>query len=370
MEAVGRLAGGIAHDFNNLLTAITGYSDLLLDRLEPDAEVRRDVEEIRRAAERAGSLTSQLLAFSRRQILAPRVLDLNAAVSETQRLLERLIGEDVELVVDLAPDAGSVRVDPGQLQHALLNLVVNARDAMPAGGRLVIATGCSGPGDRRPDLDLDPVHYAVIRVTDTGCGMDEHVARLAFEPFFTTKEAGTGLGLSMVYGLVKQSGGDVAIETAAGAGTTFTIFLPTPVEAPEAEPPPGIPPAAGGRTVLVAEDEPTVRELVRAVLERAGYTVLVAANGLEALAVAERHPGRIDLLLTDVVMPRLGGRELAERLTGLRPDTKVVLVSGYTDDAGVHEGVSEGGAAFVQKPFTSSTLLARIAEVLAARPAA
>ncbi len=370
MEAVGRLAGGVAHDFNNLLTAISGYSDLLLFRLSAHDPVRREVEEIRKASERASSLTRQLLAFSRRQVLQPRVLDFNGIVADMNNMLRRLIGEDVDLVV--VPGAGlwRVKADPGQIEQVIVNLVVNARDAMPGGGRLTIETSnalidSSTAAER---LSLPPGPYAVLTVADTGEGMTREALSHLFEPFFTTKAPGkgTGLGLATVYGIVAQSGGAIDVASAPGRGTTLTVYLPR-VEA-EVERPPaearGTEEHAGTETVLLVEDEDAVRGLVLEILRRNGYTVLTARNGGEALLVCERHSGAIDLMLTDVVMPGLGGRELALRLGPLRPVMKTLFMSGYTDDAISHSGVLDPGTHYIQKPFTPGALARKVREVL------
>jgi two-component system cell cycle sensor histidine kinase/response regulator CckA len=370
MEAVGRLAGGIAHDFNNLLTAIFGSSDLLLDDLSRDDHRRADVEDIKKAAQRAAALTRQLLAFSRQQVLAPQVLDLNALIADVEKLLRRLIGEDLEFRTVLAPDLGAVRADPGQLEQVIMNLAVNARDAMPQGGKLTVETA---------NVDLDdayaPAHvpvvpgrYAMLAVSDTGIGMDTQVKAHLFEPFFTTKEKGkgTGLGLAMVYGIVKQSDGYIWVYSEPGQGTTFKIYLPRVEAAAEPPAPKPMPPASlrGAETVLLAEDEEAVRNLTRRVLEAHGYTVLVAANGQEALRLADSHTGPIHLLLTDVVMPNMSGRQLAKRVVSGRHATKVLYLSGYTDDAIVQHGVLEPGIAFLQKPFTPQGLARKLREVL------
>ncbi|HEX4627276.1 MAG TPA: response regulator [Gemmatimonadales bacterium] len=372
MEAVGRLAGGVAHDFNNLLTVILSYSDLLLEDLPAGASDRGDVEEIRKAAIAASSLTRQLLAFSRQQVLEPRVLDVNAVVASTEKLLTRLLGEDVRLTATLAPDLGSVKVDPGQLEQIIMNLAVNARDAMPKGGRLTIETG---------NVEMDEVYvrghplaqpgrYVMLAVSDTGVGMDAVTQARIFEPFFTTKEAGkgTGLGLATVYGIVKQSGGWIWVYSEPGLGTSFKVYLPRvdePVTPPAAAPPPAL---GGSETVLVAEDVPAVRLVARALLERQGYTVLEAADGDTALGLAATHQGEIHLLLTDVVMPGLSGRDLAIQLAALRPRMRVLYMSVYTDDAIVRHGILAPGIAYLQKPFTPDTLGRKVREVIDAAP--
>jgi PAS domain S-box-containing protein len=372
MEAVGRLAGGIAHDFNNLLTVIFASSDLMLKYLNADDPHRPDVEEIRKAADRAAALTRQLLAFSRQQLLVPQVLDLNALVANLERMLQRVIGEDVEFRTALAPALGAVRADPGELERVIMNLVVNARDAMPQGGMLTIETADAELGglDAQEHLPVQPGRYVMLAVSDTGVGMDAAIKAHVFEPFFTTKEKGkgTGLGLATVYGIVKQSGGYIWVYSEPGRGTTFKIYLPR-VEA-EAEPlaPRSEPPASlrGSETVLLVEDEEAVRNLTRKVLETHGYAVLPAAGGQEALRLASEYDGPIHLLLTDVVMPTMSGRELAGRLASVREETKVLYVSGYTDDTIVHHGVLEPGIAFLQKPFTPEALVRKLREVLSA----
>jgi PAS domain S-box-containing protein len=376
MEAVGRLAGGIAHDFNNLLSVILGQAELMLSKAGTADTWRRRLEQLRHAAQSGAALTRQLLAFSRRQVLEPKVLDLNQVVRGTEDLLRRVIGEDVELVATLAPDLGSVRADPGQIEQVLMNLAVNARDAMPQGGRLTIETA---------NVDLDeafvrqhrgaaPGPHVVLSVSDTGCGMDAETLAHVFEPFFTTKPEGkgTGLGLSTVYGIIEQSGGSIRVSSEAGRGTSFRCYLPR-VEAAPAAPQGAVAPlehAPAHETVLLVEDEASLRELAREVLEAGGYTVLEAANGAEALALAERHNGDIHLLVTDVVMPRLGGRAVAERLASLRPRLRVLYLSGYTDDAVLQQGVVAEDVAFLQKPFTPDNLLGRVRQVLGARRAA
>jgi PAS domain S-box-containing protein len=370
MEAVGRLAGGIAHDFNNLLTVITSYSDLLLEDLGLDDPKRDDVEQIRKAAESAASLTRQLLAFSRQQVLEPRVVDLNAVVSGLRKMLQRVIGEDVEFATTLAPDLGAVRADVGQLEQVLLNLAVNARDAMPTGGSLTIETANAelDPSYTRTHHQAAAGQFAMLAVSDTGVGMDEATKARIFEPFFTTKGLGqgTGLGLATVYGIVKQSAGFIWVYSEPGHGTSFKIYLPRvdePVDQGAA-----LPAAAGGRrgteTVLVVEDAAAVRAVTRQVLERHGYTILEAPNGEAALQVAATHDGPIHLLLTDVVMPVLSGRPLAERLARLRPETRVLYTSGYTDESIVRHGILEPGIAYLQKPFTPDSLAHKVRDVL------
>ncbi|HEY9282749.1 MAG TPA: PAS domain S-box protein [Pyrinomonadaceae bacterium] len=371
MQAIGRLAGGVAHDFNNLLTAITGYSDLSLRRLAPEDRLYRNIEEIKRAAGRAADLTHQLLAFSRKQVLQPKVLDLNAVVAGMEKMLRRLIGEDIELQFELTPSLGRIKADPGQVEQILMNLVVNARDAMPGGGKLTIQTG-----NVRLDADYARQHVAVVpgpyvllAVSDNGCGMDAATRAQVFDPFFTTKEQGkgTGLGLSTVYGIVKQSQGNIWVYSEVGQGTTFKIYLPW-VEG-EAEP---ISPAednkslaAGTETILLVEDDEMVRAIARTVLCQAGYTVLEAADGESAIGLCRLHPGPIHLVLTDVVMPRMSGRAVADRLKELRPDLPVLFMSGYTEEAVVHHGVLSEGMHFMEKPFTPATLTRKVRDVLA-----
>ncbi len=374
MEAVGQLAGGIAHDFNNLLTAITGYSELLLGELPPEDLRRSHAEEIRKAGERAASLTQQLLAFSRRQVLEPKVLDVNTVVSDIERMLRRLIGEHIELKTRKAPDLWKVKADPGQIEQALLNLVLNARDAMPRGGTLAIDTSNEKLDETfsRSHVPTQPGPYVLVAVSDTGIGITDEVKARLFEPFFTTKERGkgTGLGLSTTYGIVKQSGGYLWCDSEIGRGTTFRVFLPRveePVsEVAERKAAPPIHP--GDETVLLVEDEPEVRSLVQRILKTQGYTVVTAANPDEALAVAREFKGAIQLMVTDVVMPGMSGLQLAERLVPTRPDMRVLFVSGYTDDAMGPHGILEPGKAFLQKPFTPSALARKIRDVLDAEP--
>jgi len=371
MEAVGRLAGGVAHDFNNILTAIGGYTDLLLADLPPDDPRRQDVDEIHRAADRAAALTQQLLAFSRRQVLQPKVIDLNALVSNVENLLRRLIGEDVLLATTLAGDVGRVRADPGQLEQVIVNLAVNARDAMPAGGRLTIETH---------NMDLDaayaaehqtvvPGPYVVIAVSDTGTGMSAETQSHMFEPFFTTKEVGkgTGLGLATVYGIVKQSGGSIWVYSELGHGTTLKVYLPR-VDEPAEPLAPSTPADAeslrGTETILLVEDEPAVRAVARQILTRQGYVVLEAPDGQTALAMVDAGGPRVDLVLTDVVMPGMSGRSLADRLASHCPGLRVLYMSGYTDDAIVRHGMLEPGLAYLQKPFRPDALARKVREVL------
>jgi PAS domain S-box-containing protein len=354
MEAVGQLAGGIAHDFNNLLTVINGQAALLLQDVAAGTPAADAARAILKAGQRAAGLTQQLLAFSRKQIVAPRVLDLNAVVADTEAMLRPLIGEDVFLTRDLQPGLGAVRADPTQVQQVVMNLAVNARDAMPQGGRLSLLTRDAGA-------------FVLLAVTDTGCGMTAEVKAHLFEPFFTTKGPGegTGLGLPTVYGIVKQSGGHIEVESQPGEGTAVRVYLPRADGAPAEERPNGEGPLPrGSETVLLAEDEDGVRALVRQVLQAGGYAVLEARDGAEALGLAEQHRGRVDLLVTDVVMPGLDGRALAERLVGHYPGLKVLYLSGYTDDAVVRHGVRQEKVHFLQKPFSPADLARKVREVL------
>ena len=370
MEAVGRLAGGVAHDFNNLLTVIQGHSELLLARLRDDDPIRKEIEEIRKASERAAGLTRQLLAFSRRQVLQARVLDLNEAVADMEKMLRRLIGEDIELITRLGPGIAHVKADPGQLEQVIMNLAVNARDAMPEGGQLTIETADATLDEEfcRTHPPTHPGRYVMLALIDTGIGMSPEILSHVFEPFFTTKEKGrgTGLGLATVYGIVKQSEGYVWVESAPGGGSSFRIYLP-PVDEPMQTTEPRVGGAAtdaGSETILLVEDEPVVRELARRILEMNGYTVLEAGDVVEARRLCDTHAGPIHLLLTDVVMPVMSGRGLADALSGLRPDMRVLYMSGYTDDAIVRHGVLLKGVSFLQKPFTPQDLAAKIREVL------
>jgi two-component system cell cycle sensor histidine kinase/response regulator CckA len=376
MEGIGMLAGGVAHDFNNLLTVIIGYSEMLLSDNRNEAQGRELVHEIKKAGERAATLTRQLLAFSRKQVLQPVTLDLNALIAELEKMLRRLIGEHIDLATALDPDLGRVKADPGQIEQVALNLVVNARDAMPTGGRITIET-------RNVELDASsmvdkqgaqPGPYVMLAVCDTGCGMDEATKVRIFEPFFTTKEVGkgTGLGLATVYGVVKQSGGHVAVYSEPGQGTTFKIYLPRTKDAilPGASPTSPAASTQGDETVLLAEDDEAIRRIARIVLESSGYTVLAAQDGDEALQIAREHQGPIHLLLTDLVMPKMSGRQLAELLVPIYPRMGVLYLSGYTDDAVVRRGLLETAAAFLQKPFTPIVLTRKVREVLDGQRAA
>ena len=376
MEAIGQLAGGIAHDFNNLLTTVLGYSNMALNRLSPHEPIREEIEEIQRAGERAANLTRQLLAFSRKQLFEPRVLDVNVRIVESTRMLSRLIGERIRLVTELEPSLGSVRADPGQIEQVLVNLVVNARDAMPDGGTLTIRTQNAevDPLSSRRHFGAPAGSYVVLSVADTGVGIDAETQKRIFEPFFTTKEKplGTGLGLATVYGIVRQSGGQVYVESAPGAGSTFRVYLPSVDEAVSTEEnrlePPG--PARGSETILLVEDEGPVRELTRRCLEQRGYAVIPAASAEEALDLLAGHGGSLDLLLTDVVMPGASGPDLARRLTRERPDLQVLFVSGYPDASPDSARLLEPGVPFLQKPFTADTLARKVRDVLDARAAA
>ena len=368
MEAVGRLAGGIAHDFNNLLTAIGGYADFLLADIDRSDPRRDDVREIKKAATRAGALTSQLLAFSRRQIRQPRSLDLNAVLTDLERMLRRVIGEDVTIDWRPSDRLGSVRADPSEIEQVMLNLVVNAGDAMPNGG-VVSVTTCTVDftgADLHPELP--PGRYVRLRVADTGMGMDAATRRRIFEPFFTTKGPGkgTGLGLSTVYGIVENLRGTIDVESTPGSGTTFSVYLPQHEEPAEVIGSGTIATLAprGVETILLVEDEEGIRALGARILERHGYTVLEAREGRDALTVAAQHGGRIDLLLTDVVMPEMGGKQLAETLMARDPSVRVLFVSGYTDGDISRRGELDPCTAFLQKPFTARSLLARVREVL------
>jgi signal transduction histidine kinase len=367
MEAVGRLASGVAHDFNNLLTPIIGHSQFVLDELDPSDPVRKNLEEIRRAADRAASLTRQLLALSRKQVLQPKVVNINSVVSDMEEMLRRLVGEDLDVIVKMEPDLGPIRADPSQLQQVIMNLVVNARDAMPRGGSLTISTANAlFDGASPPPPGVVPGAYVELIISDTGCGMDSETQSKIFEPFFTTKGHGTGLGLSTVYGIVKQNVGHIQVNSEPGRGSTFRVYLPRlshEAEIPDPDPAEPIP-IRGAETILLVEDEDGVRELARQILQLHGYIVLQAARADEALQISRAHDGRIDLLLTDVIMPQMNGRELAELLIRQRPDLRVVYMSGYAEDVIVHQGALDPSLILVEKPFTPSVLARTVREVL------
>ena len=370
MQAIGELAGGVAHDFNNLLMVVKGHAQLLLERMPNEPSLRHSAQQVEKAADRAASLTRQLLAFSRKQVLQPRVLDMNDVVTGMIKMFSRVIGENIEMAFVPGAGLGRAKADPGQIEQVLLNLVVNARDAMPNGGRLTIETANVhlDRGYAAGHATVEPGPYIMLTVTDTGCGMDAETQSRIFEPFFTTKEPGkgTGLGLATVYGVVKQSGGYIWVYSEVGCGTTFKIYLPQvteEVDAPIVEPQ-ARRSSAGTETVLFVEDEQSVRELVRDYLRGVGYRVIDAGDGIEALEAAASHKGPIHILITDVVMPRLSGRDLATRLSSAWPDLKVLFISGYTDDTIVRHGVLEGGVAFLQKPFNLNALAEKIREVL------
>jgi len=376
MEAVGRLAGGVAHDFNNMLTVIAGYNRMILDELSPLDPLRGCAEEVLKAADRAGALTKQLLAFSRRQVMQPCVMNVNTTVEHTEKMLRRLIGEDVELVLRLRDDVGNIKADPSHIEQAIVNLAVNARDAMPNGGRITVETANAHLDETyaRTHLGVKPGDFVMIAVSDTGLGMDAETRRRIFEPFFTTKEKGkgTGLGLATVYGLVKQLGGDIWVYSEPGQGTAFKLYFPRVTE-------PAVAPqeslvetekAPSTETILVVEDEQAVRDLTVKILKKLGHTVLAAANGAEAIEISHSFAGTIALLLTDVVMPNMSGRQVAEELVKVRPELKVLYLSGYTDNTVVHHGVLEDGVEFLPKPFSREALARKIRDVLGTPPPA
>jgi two-component system cell cycle sensor histidine kinase/response regulator CckA len=374
MESVGQLAGGVAHDFNNLLTVIAGRTDFLLASSNLDSEQQTDLAEIKKASERAAELTRQLLAFSRKQLLQPRVLDLNRAMGEVEPMLRRLIGEDIQIRIIAGDRLGNVTADPGQLQQILLNLALNARDAMPSGGTITLQTanqtirGGGGAAVGGNSTHIDPGEYVVLQVSDTGMGMDESTQRRIFEPFFTTKGQGrgTGLGLSTVYGIVKQSGAAISVVSAPGAGATFSVYFPRTdgfalAQSAERD---VASPLSGTETILLVEDEPAVRNLVERVLNSRGYQVLSAGHGGDALQLAQAREGEIALVLTDIVMPAMSGRELVDALRSTRPDVRVLYMSGYTDDEIVRRGLHDPSMSFIQKPFTAENLALQVRKVL------
>lgn len=371
MEAIGSLAGGIAHDFNNLLSVILSYADFALTDLPADHPTHHDLLQVQKAATRAAALTRQLLAFSRKQVLQPIMLDVNQVVTGLEKMLRRILGEDIDFVQVLAPDLGLTLADPGQIEQVLMNLIVNARDAMAKGGKLTIETSNVEVNAElaAKHLAVEPGPFVQLSVSDTGCGMDEQTRSRIFEPFFTTKEKdrGTGLGLSTVYGIIRQSGGNIWVYSEVGGGTTFKIFLPRDISVSTATPiKPSLAPVRtrGTETILVAEDEVALNSIVRRALESAGYKVIAATNGEEALRVSSQYPGEIHLLLTDVVMPKLNGKTLAEQIITRRPLLRIVFMSGYTDEAIVHHGVLNAGVHFLVKPFTAGDLTRKVREVL------
>jgi PAS domain S-box-containing protein len=375
LESVGRLAGGVAHDFNNLLTIINGYSGLMLNALQPGDALYAYAVEIAKAGDRAAGLTRQLLAFSRKQLLEPRLVDVNTVVNETGKMLRRVIGEDIELTTTLEPELGQVMVDPDQIHQVIMNLVVNARDAMPDGGKLEIRTENVEVDESLLAAHPDslPGKYVVLTVTDTGSGMDEKTLQAAFEPFFTTKESGkgTGLGLSTVYGIVRQSGGWIDVRSTVGKGSSFKIYIPR-TDALQIPDRPAVPAKSlrGVETVLVVEDQEAVRELAKTVLEAYGYHVLEASGAVEALAFVKQHPEEIHMLLTDVVLPGMNGMDLSKELRALRPKLKVLFVSGYPAEVIARRGVLEPDVAYLPKPLSPKTLASKVREVLGEPPAA
>lgn len=370
IEAVGRLAAGVAHDFNNILTAIMGHSELLIRQLDADDPRRKNAEQIEKVAHLAAGLTRQLLIFSRKQVIEPRVLNLNAVILDIKKMLCRLIGEDIEFCTLLDPAAGHIKADPGQIEQVIMNLAVNARDAMPGGGKLTVTTANTTLDKNHLNNfpDMDAGGYVMLAIADTGTGMSEEVKAHLFEPFFTTKPSGkgTGLGLATCFGIVKQNTGHINVHSELGSGTTFKIYFPQVQSAIEPlrvrNLPTGV--AGGNETVLLVEDEPVVRELAVATLREKGYTVVEAVNGEEGLRLARQHDGKIDLVLTDVVMPVMSGKEMADALRASHPDTKVLFTSGYTDDVLGHHGVLRPGILFLPKPYLTATLARKVREVL------
>ncbi len=369
MEAVGRLAGGVAHDFNNVLSVILGYAGQLLEDMKPDEPMRDDIEEIRKAGERAAALTRQLLTFSRQQVLESKVLDLNEALGKMDQMLQHVVGADVALVWLLEQALGRVRVDPASVEQVVMNLVVNARDAMPTGGTLTLETRNVALDEAyaREHLGVVPGPHVLLAVSDTGTGIDSATLTRIFEPFFTTKAVGkgTGLGLSTVFGIVQRSGGSVRVQSQPGVGTTFKVYLPrveAPIDAARASKRPTT--LRGCEMILLVEDDDQVRAVVRGILRKSGYSVLEARNGAEALELSEKHSGTIQLLVSDVVMPQMSGPELAKRLAQTRPNIKVLCMSGYTDDSIVRHGVLEAQIAYLQKPISREALTTKVREVL------
>jgi nitrogen-specific signal transduction histidine kinase/CheY-like chemotaxis protein len=369
LEAIGQLAGGVAHDFNNLLTAINGYSALALRRVGEDHPIASYLEEIKKAGDRAANLTRQLLAFGRKQLLQPLAINLDEIVGDMIKLLKRLIGEDIQLVTKNGNNLKQIKADPGQLEQVLVNLVVNARDAMPRGGTVTIETAntrLDGTYASR-HVGVTPGEYVMLAVSDTGMGMDHDTQSHIFEPFFTTKEKGkgTGLGLSTVYGIVRQSGGNIWVYSEPGKGTTFKVYLPqVQGELTQMDSMVKANIKRGSETVLLVEDEDMVRNLASEILEETGYTVLTANGGEEAIRLFNTHPEPIHLMITDVVMPKMSGRDVADRLKQIHPETKVLFMSGYTDEAIVHHGIVDSHIAFIQKPFSEVALTEKIREVL------
>lgn len=369
MEAVGTLAGGVAHDFNNLLTVISGYSEIVLSRLPAGDATTELVAEIQKAGSRATSLTRQLLAFSRQQVMEMKLIDLNSVIADTEKMLRRLIGEDISLTAVLDPSIGRIHADPGQIEQVIMNIAVNARDAMPQGGRLTIETASVELDESYAQMHLEvkPGPYVLLTMSDTGCGMDEATKARIFEPFFTTKGLGkgTGLGLATVFGSVKQCGGHIWVYSEPGQGTTFKIYLPRGEEVAPSEKPPVVhPPSTGNETILLVEDEDAVRAVTYYSLHAMGYQVLQASSGRDAIKLCREHQGPIHLLISDVVMPEMGGRKVAEAILGLRPGIKVLYLSGYTDDAVVRHGILQEYVSFLQKPFSPKALGRKVREVL------
>ena len=370
MEAVGKLAGGIAHDFNNLLTIILGYSDIAIRKFSASDPMQNIINEIKKAGERASALTKQLLAYSRKQVLQPQVFDLNDLIANLNAMLRRLIGEDIEFVTAASSTLGMIKADPSQVEQIIMNLVINSRDAMPGGGKLTIKTRMENFLEPRlfPQFDIEPGPYVVLSISDNGCGMDSDTVKQIFDPFFTTKDIGkgTGLGLSMVYGIVKQSGGYIYVYSELGHGTTFNIYFPRieEGEAKSAVEKPDTQLHTGYETILLVEDEESVREMITHILRDSGYTVFETSCGTEAYSLFETNKEKISLLITDVILPKINGREIAGYLTSIKPALKVLYISGYTDDAVVHHGVLEEQIAFLQKPFSPHFILMKVREML------